>query len=121
MYPLPGNRGDASRRAGSAGAAGNQMNNNVEENLQTKQVTQYYLNKQDLETVLGRLIEDIISRYEAAKREPKLTIKQVSQRLGVDPSTLWRWERDGYLIPTRLGRKVLYNESDIAAIEEGRI
>jgi len=121
MYPLPGNRGDASRRAGSAGATGNIMSNNVEDKLQTKQVIQYYLNKEDLETVLGTLVEGIISRYEVAKREPKLTIKQVSQRLSVDPSTLWRWERDGYLIPTRLGRKVLYNESDIAAIEEGRI
>ena len=121
MYPLSGNRGDASRRAGRAGAAGNKMANNVEDKLQTKQVIQYYLNKEDLETVLGTLVEGIISRYEVAKREPKLTIKQVSQRLSVDPSTLWRWERDGYLIPTRLGRKVLYNESDIAAIEEGRI
>ena len=121
MYPLPGNRGDASRRAGSAGAAGNQMSNNVEESLQTKQFIQYQLNKEDLETVLTKLVERIIERYEVAKREPKLTIKQVSQRLSVDPSTLWRWERDGYLIPTRLGRKVLYNESDIAAIEEGRI
>ena len=58
---------------------------------------------------------------QGVKREPRLTIKQVSQRLNVDPSTLWRWERDGYLIPTRLGRKVLYNESDIIAIEEGRV
>ena len=97
------------------------MNNNIEESLQTKQVTQYYLNKEDLETVLSKLIEGIIERYEVAKREPRLTIKQVSHRLNVDPSTLWRWERDGYLVPTRLGRKVLYNESDIAAIEEGRI
>lgn len=121
MYPLPGNRSDATRRAGCAGAAENQMSHNVEEQLQTKQFIQYQLNKEDLETVLGSLVEKIISRYEAAKREPRLTIKQVSQRLQVDPSTLWRWERDGYLIPTRLGRKVLYNESDIAAIEEGRI
>ena len=97
------------------------MNNNVEESLQTKQVTQYFLNKEDLETILTKLIEGIIERYEVAKREPRLTIKQVSQRLQVDPSTLWRWERDGYLIPSRIGRKVLYNESDIAAIEEGRI
>ena len=116
MYPLPGNRSDATRRAGCAGAAGNQMDHNVEEQLQTKQFIQYQLNKEDLETVLGSLVEKIISRYEAAKR-----IKQVAKRLNVDPSTLWRWERDGYLIPTRLGRKVLYNESDLIAIEEGRV
>ena len=97
------------------------MSHNVEEQLQTKQFIQYQLNKEDLETVLGSFIEKVIARYEAAKREPRLTIKQVAKRLNVDPSTLWRWERDGYLIPTRLGRKVLYNESDIIAIEEGRV
>ncbi len=97
------------------------MTNNVEDRLQTKQFIQYQLNKEDLETVLGDMIEKIVARYEAQKREPKLTIKQVAKRLGVDPSTLWRWERDGYLVPIRLGRKVLYNESDIATIEEGRI
>ena len=69
------------------------MSNNVEETLQTKQFIQYQLNKEDLETVLTKLVEHIIERYEVAKREPQLTIKQVSQRLSVDPSTLWRWER----------------------------
>lgn len=103
------------------GASGNKMYNHVEENLQTKQIVQYQLNRDDLETILSALVEKIITRYEAEKREPRLTIKQVAKRLGVDPSTLWRWERDGYLVPNRVGRKVLYNESDIAAIEEGRM
>ena len=39
------------------------MIHNVEEQLQTKQFIQYQLNKDDLETVLGSLIEKIISRY----------------------------------------------------------
>ncbi len=97
------------------------MNKNVEDTLQTKQVTQYFLNKEDLETVLRALVLEIVEKYEVAKTEPKLTIKQVSTRLHVDPSTLWRWEREGYLKPTRIGRKVLYRESDVAVIEEGRI
>ena len=35
---------------------------------------------------------------------------------GVDPSTLWRWEKKGYLRPVRIGVKVFYRRSDIEAI-----
>lgn len=93
----------------------------VEEQLKTTQLTQYILNKEDLETILRTIVRETIEQYEAEKTEPKLTIKQVSKRLGVDPSTLWRWEREGYLTPSRIGRKVLYKQSDIEAIEEGRL
>lgn len=37
---------------------------------------------------------------------------------GVDPSTLWRWEKRGYLRPVRIGVKVFYRRSDIDAIIE---
>lgn len=35
---------------------------------------------------------------------------------GPDPSTLWRWEKAGYLTPVRIGVKVFYRRSDIDAI-----
>jgi hypothetical protein len=35
---------------------------------------------------------------------------------GVDPSTLWRWEKRGYLRPVRIGVKVFYRRSDIDTI-----
>ena len=35
---------------------------------------------------------------------------------GVDPSTLWRWEKVGYLKPVRIGVKVFYRRSDIDQI-----
>ena len=35
---------------------------------------------------------------------------------GPDPSTLWRWEKAGYLTPVRIGGKVFYRRSDIDAI-----
>lgn len=47
------------------------------------------------------------------KNESYLTAKQTSEKLGVDLSTLWRWERDRYLIPVRTGRKRKYKMSDI--------
>jgi len=35
---------------------------------------------------------------------------------GPDPSTLWRWEKVGYLTPVRIGGKVFYRRSDIDQI-----
>ena len=44
--------------------------------------------------------------------------KEEARRLlgGPDPSTLWRWEKVGYLKPVRIGVKVFYRRSDIDAI-----
>lgn len=35
---------------------------------------------------------------------------------GVDPSTLWRWEKRGYLRPVRIGVKVFYRKGEIARL-----
>lgn len=39
--------------------------------------------------------------------------EQVSKILGVDKSTLWRWARQGYLVPISIGGKRRYKMSDI--------
>ena len=51
--------------------------------------------------------------------EDELVPKEVARvRLlgGVDPSTLWRWEKAGYLVPVRIGVKVFYRRGDIARL-----
>ncbi len=59
---------------------------------------------------------------EGVKRatERYLSKKETSEMLGVDPSTLWHWERRGYLMPVRIGTKVRYRYSDIIKKMEGR-
>ena len=43
-----------------------------------------------------------------------LTIKEVCNALHVDPSTLWRWNRDGMLCRCKVGKfRVLYREKDV--------
>lgn len=43
-----------------------------------------------------------------------------AKRLGVDLSTLWRWDKTGYLKPdTRIGRSVWYMEKTILRLERG--
>ena len=43
-----------------------------------------------------------------------LTVKEVCEALHVDPSTLWRWNRDGVLCRCKVGKfRVLYREKDV--------
>ena len=38
---------------------------------------------------------------------------EVAAKLCVSHATLWRWARDGYLVPKKVGRRVLYLKSDV--------
>ena len=53
------------------------------------------------------------------KSETYPTAKQVSEILGVDLSTLWRWEKRGYLVPANVGGKRRYKMSEVKQILEG--
>ena len=68
--------------------------------------------------------KEIIQLIEAeqARRDRQagdhLIRKEEARRMlgGPDPSTLWRWEKAGYLTPVKIGVKVFYRQSDIAGI-----
>jgi excisionase family DNA binding protein len=40
--------------------------------------------------------------------ENLLTLKQVSERLGISKVTLWRWIKDGKLSSVRLSQRTVY-------------
>ena len=44
---------------------------------------------------------------------------EVSAKLQVDKSTLWRWDKSGYLTKVRVGGKVRYRLSDVTKLMEG--
>lgn len=48
-----------------------------------------------------------------------LTAEQAAHRLRTTKVTLWRWAKQGYLSPVRVGGKVYYKESDIKKLMEG--
>lgn len=83
-------------------------------------IIQYVVNKEDLSHIIRDIIADKIEEYETTKKDRLLSKKQVAERIGVDRSTLWRWEKENYLVSIRFGKKVRYKESDIIEIEEGR-
>jgi len=45
--------------------------------------------------------------------------KQTCEILDIDPSTLWRWHKKGYLVPIEVGGKRRYRMSDIKKILGG--
>ena len=51
----------------------------------------------------------------AKRDENEMITKRDTKALlgGISDATLWRWERDGYLIPERVGRKIMYRKRDI--------
>lgn len=46
-------------------------------------------------------------------QETSLTPEEVAKMLGVSKSTLWRWNKKGYLKHTKCGRKSFYKKSDV--------
>lgn len=53
------------------------------------------------------------------KAEIYLSAKQVCEKYDVDPVTLWRWAKRGYLVPIKVGGKNKYRNSDTKAILDG--
>ena len=45
--------------------------------------------------------------------------KYLTEKLDVDLSTLWRWDKTGYLKKIKVGNKIRYRESDVLKLMEG--
>lgn len=77
----------------------------------------------DLREWHKEVIQDTRKELEDAvisdKAETYPSAKQVSDILSVDLSTLWRWEKRGYLVPVNVGGKRRYKMSEVKQILEG--
>ena len=65
----------------------------------------------------------IVEAKEQAEEERKqasevaaISRNEAAEKLCVSVHTLWRWARDGYLVPKKVGRRVLYLRSDVEQI-----
>lgn len=74
----------------------------------------------DLREVMKSFYQEERERTEQAikrhRENPTLDRKQTAKLLGVSLATLWKWAKDGYLVPAKIGTKVLYKPSDIDEI-----
>lgn len=72
----------------------------------------------ELKEFANSLIDEAVARF-TPHEETYITALQASKRLGVDRSTLWRWDKENYLKTVKIGSKVRYKLSDIEKILEG--
>ena len=73
----------------------------------------------DLKEWVLELIEEQKKNSVPAQPEKYLTAQEAAKKLGVDLSTLWRWDKSGYLKKIKVGNKNRYRESDIVKLMEG--
>ena len=69
---------------------------------------------------MSLISEAIANRDKLNVPETYLTQKEAAEALGVTVSTLWRWSKDGYLKPVKIGSKSRYKLSDINKLKTGK-
>ena len=92
----------------------------ISELLKTESSIQLVVNVADLKEFALAIMEE--AKKEAlAEKEPEkwLTRFECAKMFGISTNTLWRWQRDGYLVPNKVGRKNLYKLSEVEKLMNG--
>jgi excisionase family DNA binding protein len=88
----------------------------LEKILQLKNVT-ISLTGEQLNDFANQILTGARSIYEKKEQpEQYLTRKQAAEMLGVDLSTLWRWNNENYLCAIEVGGKRRYKLSEVNKI-----
>lgn len=75
----------------------------------------------EIRAVISAAVNAALDARDAKKTTVLLGREAVAERLRVDVSTLWRWNRSGYFrVTTKLGRKVMYSEEAVEMLEKGK-
>lgn len=74
----------------------------------------------DLKEFLLEIMEKYSNPNPPREEETYLTTVQVKEMLHCTATTLWRWNKIGYLCFTKVGSKRCYKLSDVKRIMEGK-
>ena len=91
----------------------------INEILQTGANVQLVINALDLKEAFLQWNEEMRQPDTEVKSESYLSAQETADKLGVDVSTLWRWDKSGYLKKIKVGSKIRYRESDVVKLMEG--
>ena len=89
---------------------------NVQDLILQQNVT-ISLTGEQLNDFANQILTGARSIYETKQvPEQYLTRRVTSEMLGVDQSTLWRWNKENYLCSMKIGGKTRYKLSDVKRI-----
>lgn len=100
----------------------------IEDLLKEEKPIQVVVDLNDLRQLFAEVTKESKHRQEVTQRVcepiPEATMERILNRrdvcelLGVNPTTLWRWEKIGKLKVHHVGRKVLYKVSELKSFIE---
>ena len=80
----------------------------------------YMITEDQLKQMITNAILEAKEQAEEERKQASevatMSRSEVAAKLCVSVTTLWRWARDGYLVPKKVGRRVLYLKSDVERI-----
>lgn len=92
---------------------------NIVELIRSGENVQLVINALDLKEAFLQWNAEVKHREPVRQEEDYLTAKETAKKLGVDLSTLWRWDKSGYLKKIKVGNTVRYRQSDVLNLMEG--
>ena len=75
------------------------------------------INSQELKSFLKDVATNL--QPKPTNEEVYLSVDEVCSLTKKVRSTLWTWEKRGYLMPKRMGKVLLYKKSDVLALMGG--
>lgn len=79
----------------------------------------FIMSVDELNQIIAEAVDKAIAAVRPQKKEMLISREATAKRLNVDLSTLWRWNKTGFLIPVKIGRSVYYREFDLDRLERG--
>ena len=78
------------------------------------------MEEERIRTLVENAVEKALTAYLAPNKQILVSRKAAAVRLHVDVSTLWRWDKSGYLpVTVRRGKFVYYSEEALRRLESG--
>lgn len=92
---------------------------NINDILKSGANVQLVVNALDLKEMFLQWSEEHSRNSVSVPKENYLTAQEAAEKLGVDVSTLWRWDKTDFLKKIKVGKKIFYRESDVIKLMEG--
>lgn len=76
---------------------------------------QLVVNAADLKELFREWLDERDKQLQSIQKDEDVSLSadEVAAKLKVTKVTLWRWEKAGYLVPKKVGRKPLYLRSQV--------
>lgn len=92
---------------------------NVLKNLSNAAQTIIITDADTLREAFKQWQKEEAEKLQKERENTRICAKEAAQRLGVTLSTLWRWEKEKYLVPIKVGKRNTYRLNDILSLEKG--